>query len=102
MQIDILTLFPKMFEGPLSESIMWRAKDKKFVEINIRNLRDWAHDERKTVDDRPYGGGAGMRLRGDIFDEAITDLKTKNLKMILIVAGGTTVLQKKRQELSGP
>ncbi|HKB88344.1 MAG TPA: tRNA (guanosine(37)-N1)-methyltransferase TrmD [Patescibacteria group bacterium] len=101
MQIDILTLFPKMFEGPLSESIMWRAKDKKFVEINIRNLRDWAHDERKTVDDRPYGGGAGMLLRVDILDEAISDLKTKNSKVILMDAGGTTFSQKKAQDLSG-
>lgn len=100
MQIDIITLFPKMFEGPLSESIMWRAKDKKFAEIKIHNLRDWAHDERKTVDDRPYGGGAGMLLRVDILDEAISALKTKDSKVILLDAGGESFTQKKAQDLS--
>ena len=100
MQIDILTLFPKMFEGPLSESIMWRAKDKSFVKINVHNLRDWAKDERKTVDDRPYGGGAGMLLRVDILNEAISSLKTKDSKVILLDAGGTKFTQKKATELS--
>jgi tRNA (guanine37-N1)-methyltransferase len=104
MQIDILTLFPKMFDGPLSESIMWRAKDKKFVEINIHNLRDWAADARKTVDDRPYGGGAGMLLRVDILDEAIQSLKKSvggsSRKVILLDAGGEKFSQKKAYGLS--
>lgn len=100
MKIDILTLFPKMFEGPLSESIMWRAKDKSYAEINIRNLRDWTHDVRKTVDDRPYGGGAGMLLRVDILDEAITNLRTPHSKVILMDAGGTKFTQKLAQDLS--
>jgi len=51
MQIDILTLFPKMFVGPMTESIMWRAQDKKFLKLNIVDLRQFGIDERKTVDD---------------------------------------------------
>ncbi|HEC66294.1 MAG TPA: tRNA (guanosine(37)-N1)-methyltransferase TrmD, partial [bacterium] len=56
MKIDILTIFPKMFEGPFSESIVKRAQEKDLVEINIHELRKWTDDKRKTVDDTPYGG----------------------------------------------
>ena len=57
MKIDILTLFPKMFAGPFGESIIKRAQDKKLVEINIHDLREWGLTERRTVDDRTYCGG---------------------------------------------
>ena len=77
MRIDILTLFPKMFSGPFEESIIKRAQDKSLVEINIHDLRKWAKDKRKTVDDRPYGGGVGMIMRVDIIDSALQDLKSK-------------------------
>ena len=60
MTIDILTLFPAMFMGPFDESIVRRAMDKQLVQIHIHNLRKWAIDARGTVDDKPYGGGAGM------------------------------------------
>ena len=63
MRIDIVTLFPAMFKGPFEESILRRAQDKLLMEINIHNLRNWAKDKRKTVDDRPYGGGKGMILK---------------------------------------
>ena len=59
MRIDILTLFPKMFAGPFAESIVKRAQDKGLIEIRIHNLREWAKDKHKTVDNPPYGGGAG-------------------------------------------
>src|SRR4030043_800434 len=78
MKIDILTLFPEMFNGPFNESIIKRAREKDLVEINIYNLRDWAMDKHKTVDDRPYGGGAGMILKVDVIDKALQ--KLKNLK----------------------
>lgn len=100
MKIDILTLFPKMFEGPLTESILWRAKDKGFVEINIRDLREWGLTERKTVDGRTYGGGAGMVLRVDVLDKAISALKSKGSKVILLDAGGEKYSQAKASELS--
>mgnify|MGYP001592962801 FL=1 len=86
MKIDILTLFPDMFKGPLTESIMWRAQDKKFAEINIHDLRKWAIDERGSVDDKPYGGGAGMILRVDVIEPAIKELKKKGSKVILLDA----------------
>ncbi|HET7098712.1 MAG TPA: tRNA (guanosine(37)-N1)-methyltransferase TrmD [Patescibacteria group bacterium] len=106
MKIDILTLFPKMFAGPLSESIMWRAIDKGFAEIVIHDLREWAIDERGSVDDKPYGGGAGMLLRVDVIDKAINQLKSETLnpksetKIILLDARGEKYTQKKAYELS--
>ena len=99
MKIDILTLFPKMFKGPFAESILRRAQDKSLVEINIHNLRKWAKDKRKTVDDRPYGGGVGMILRIDVIDAAISKLKTLNSKIILLDATGKTFTQQKAREL---
>ena len=111
MKIDILTLFPEMFGGPFDTSMLKKAQDDGFVEINIYNLRDWATDKHKTVDDRPYGGGAGMIIRVDIIDRAITDLKiknqkskikntNKNSKIILLSAKGQTFNQDKAWELS--
>jgi tRNA (guanine37-N1)-methyltransferase len=100
MRIDIITLFPKMFEGPFRKSIIKRAQDKSLVEINIHDLRKWAKDKRKTVDDRPYGGGVGMIMRVDILDEAVSAIKTSKSKIILLDATGTTFAQQKAQELS--
>lgn len=74
MNITILSLFPEGF-SVFDTSIIKRAKDKGIVSINIRNLRDWATDTYKSVDDKPYGGGAGMILRVDLIDQAISDIK---------------------------
>lgn len=74
MKIDILTLFPGMFKGPFEESILKRAQEKGLVKIKIHNLRSWAHDKHKTVDDKPYGGGAGMVLRVDVVDKALKEI----------------------------
>jgi len=63
MKIDVLTLFPAMFAGPLDESIVKRAREAKLLDLKIHNLRDWTHDRHKTVDDRPFGGGEGMLLK---------------------------------------
>ena len=120
MTIHILTLFPKMFQGPFNESIIKRAIDKKTVEIKIHNLRDWAIDKRGTVDDRPYGGGAGMIMRVEPVYRALRDLrqntseeslrpprrwrnfKLKNSKkrVILFSPKGKTFNQQKAQKLS--
>ncbi len=100
MKIDILTLFPEMFKGPFDESIVKRAKEKGLVELEIHNLRKWAGDERGTVDDRPYGGGAGMIIKVDIIDKAVNDLKKEHSKTILLDATGEKFTQKKAQELS--
>lgn len=74
MKIDILTLFPEMFKPILTESIIKRAQNKKLVKIKIYNLRDWATDKHGTVDDTPYGGGAGMILKVNVVDHAIADI----------------------------
>lgn len=101
MKIDIITLFPKMFIGPLNESIMWRAQDKKFIELNIVDLRQFGITERKTVDDRPYGGGAGMIIRVDVIGSALQSLKKlKNSKVVLLDATGKKFTQKKAYEYS--
>ena len=103
MQIDIITLFPKMFDGPMNESIMWRAQDKDFLKLNIVDMRQFGIDERRTVDDRPYGGGAGMILRVDVIDNALKSLnvkpKTKNSKIIVLDAGGVKFTQKGRTNI---
>jgi tRNA (guanine37-N1)-methyltransferase len=77
MKLDILTLFPEMFEGPFGTSMLKKAQDDGLVGINIYNLRDWAKDKHKIVDDRPYGGGPGMVIRVDVIDRAIADLKSE-------------------------
>lgn len=89
-----------MFVGPLDESMIWKAKKNKAVEINIHDLREWGEGERRVVDDRPYGGGVGMLLRIDIVDQAISALKTKDSKVILMDAGGEKYTQQKAQRLS--
>ena len=63
MRIDILTLFPAMLDGFLTESIIGRALEAKLAEINVRNLRDWSTGKHKEADDRPFGGGSGMVLK---------------------------------------
>lgn len=94
-----------MLKGPFDESIIKRAQDKSFVEIQIHQLRKWTHDKHNTVDDHPFGGGVGMLLKVEPIYEAIKDIKlnTKNLKnkrVILLDAGGETFTQAKAQELS--
>jgi tRNA (guanine37-N1)-methyltransferase len=103
MKINIVTLFPKMFNGPFEESIIKRAKDKGLVEIELHDLRKWGISERRTVDDKPYGGGIGMLLRVDVIDSALKNLKTKrtkNSKTILLDATGEKYTQEKAKELS--
>lgn len=104
MQIDIITLFPKMFVGPMSESIIWRAQDKKFLDLNIVDLKDFGIDERRTVDDKPYGGGAGMILRVDVIDNALKSLGVEKsqskTKIVVLDAGGEKFNQEKAYQYS--
>ena len=97
MRIDILTIFPEMFSGPFEESMVKRAREDGKVEIKIHNLRDWSEDKHKSVDDRPYGGGAGMVMRVDIIDRALGDLKLKmkneKCKVVLMSAKGKNYTQ---------
>lgn len=100
MKIDILTLFPEMFKGPFDESIVQRAQKKKLVEMKIHNLRGWAKDKHRTVDDRPFGGGPGMILMVEPLYSALKDLKKKSSKVILLTPQGKILQQKKAQALS--
>ena len=102
MEIDILTLFPEMFKGPFDTSMLKKAQDKDLVKISIHNLRDWAKDNHKTVDDRPYGGGTGMILKIDVLDRAISQLKSKkkNTNVILLDLGGNKFTQKDAKRFS--
>ena len=77
VHIDILTLFPRMFEGPLDEGMVKRARDRGVVSITVHNIRDYAHDKHFTVDDRSYGGGRGMILKVEPLCRAIEDVKSK-------------------------
>jgi len=81
MKIDIITLFPKMFDGPFSESIISRAQKRGLVNIKIHQLRDWAINRRGQVDDSPYGGGAGMILRIDVAFKALSALNGLSQKI---------------------
>ena len=100
MKIDILTLFPNMFAGILNESIIKRAIEKKQVEVNIINFRDFSKLNNSQVDDTPYGGGSGMVLRPEPLVAAIEACKTKNSKVILMCPQGITYKQEMAHNLS--
>lgn len=90
MVIDILTLFPNMFEGFLSESIIKRAIDAKKVTVNVHNIRDYSKDPHKKVDDYGYGGGEGMVLMPQPIFDAVKDLRKEDSYVILTTPQGTT------------
>jgi len=126
MKIDIITLFPEMFDGVLNQSILKRAQEKDLIEYNLINLRDYATDKHNTVDDTPCGGGAGMVIKVDVMDRCLEDIiqksKIKNQnpnakvktsgqgvpsartdwdgKIILLTPQGKTFTQQKARELA--
>lgn len=100
MKIKILTLFPKMFEGFLSESIISRAILKNKVEVEVIDFREYSADKHHHVDDTPYGGGCGMVLRCDIIDKCLLDHKTSTSHICLMSPQGKTFNQEKAIELS--
>lgn len=101
MKIDILTIFPQMFQGPFEESMVKRAKDKSLVEIEVHDLRQWTKDKHRSIDDRPYGGGAGMVMRVDVIDRALCELDTQGETFkVLMSAKGQEYNQKKAREYS--
>lgn len=99
MRIDILTLFPNMFTGFLNESIIKRARDKKLVEINIIDFREYSKDLHHRVDDYPFGGGSGMVLRIEPIYNCLQALKKDKSKVILLTPQGKTYNQKLAYEL---
>jgi tRNA (guanine37-N1)-methyltransferase len=100
VKIDVLTLFPAMFAGPLDESIVKRAREAKLLDLKIHNLRDWTHDRHKTVDDRPFGGGPGMLLKVEPLFEAIEALQRETTRVILLSPSGRKFDQSIARELA--
>lgn len=104
MKIDVLTLFPRMFEGPMGESIIGKAVEKNLLEINVSNFRDYSDNKHQSVDDYPYGGGAGMLLKVQpIYDnlQSIEELSPETKKrVILLDPAGKPFDQKMAEEFS--
>jgi tRNA (guanine37-N1)-methyltransferase len=101
MKIDVLTLFPAMFAGPLDESIIKRAREAGRLDLAIHNLRDYAHDRHRTVDDRPFGGGPGMLLKPEPIFEAVESLTREGTRVILLSPAGRPFSQAIARELAG-
>lgn len=103
MHIDILTLFPNMFEGPFSESILKRAQAKQLVEIALHNIRDYSTNKHKQVDDYAYGGGAGMVMMVEPIDNCLQKLKSERNydEVIYLSPDGELFDQKLANQLSG-
>lgn len=100
MKFDILTLFPEMFDT-IKNSIIGKAIEKKLIEINTINIRDFSKDKHKKVDDTPYGGGAGMVMMPDVVYDAYMSIKNKkNAKVIYLSPKGNVLNQNKIEALS--
>lgn len=101
LKIDIVTLFPDMFKGPLGESIVRIAREKELVKIGLHNIRDYA-EKRRVCDDKPYGGGPGMVMKAEPVFKAVESLKKrkKNVRVILLCAQGKIFTQKEAARLS--
>jgi tRNA (guanine37-N1)-methyltransferase len=100
VKIDVLTLFPAMFAGPLDESIIKRARQAGLLELSLHQLRDWTHDRHKTVDDRPFGGGPGMLLKPEPIFEAVESLRREITRVVLLSPTGRKFDQSIARELS--
>ncbi len=104
MQIDILTLFPRMFEGPLGESIIGKAREKDLLTINVHNFRDYSDNKHHTVDDYPYGGGAGMLLKVQPIFDNLKAIEAENpgqkKRVILLDPAGKPFDQKLAEEFA--
>ncbi len=102
LQFDIITIFPGMFESPLNESLLKRAREQRLLEIRLHNLRDYSQDKHRKVDDYPFGGGVGMVMNVDPIVRAIESVKQDrpNARTILMSPAGTPFSQEKAWELS--
>ncbi len=101
MRIDVLTLFPEMFTGPLDVSIVQRARTSGLLDLRLINLRDYTHDRHKTVDDRPFGGGPGMVLKPEPLFEAVEALRGDTTRVLMMSPAGRKFDQALARELAG-
>ena len=100
MKIDVLTLFPGMFPGPLDESIIKRACESGRLQLGVHDLRDYTHDRHRTVDDRPFGGGPGMLMKPEPLFEAVEALRGEKTRVILTSPAGRPFRQQIARELA--
>lgn len=104
IRFDIITIFPKIFDSYLQESLIKKAQEKKKIVVKIHNLRDFTKDKRKTVDERPFGGGLGMVMKVEPIYRAVSSLKSKNkkqkAKIILFTPRGKKFNQQLAHKLS--
>lgn len=100
MVFKILTIFPRILDSYLNESILKRAQKNGAIKIETHDLRHWTNDKHKTVDDAPYGGGAGMLIKADVILEALNEIKSKKSKIVLLSARGKTWNQKTAKQYS--
>jgi len=100
MRIDVITLFPEMFEGPLRESIIGRARERGLLILGLHDLREYATDRHHVVDDAPYGGGAGMVLKVEPIAAALRDVKREGARVILLSPQGRVFTQEVARELA--
>src|SRR5690242_3772139 len=102
MLIDVFTLFPAMFSGPLSESILKRAQENGLLEVALHNIRDYASDKHRTADDYPYGGGAGMVMKVEPLAACLEAVRTTapRAKVVLTSPRGTVFSQEMARELA--
>jgi tRNA (guanine37-N1)-methyltransferase len=100
VKIDVLTLFPEMFAGPMEVSIVGRARKAGLLDLRLQNLRQWTHDRHKTVDDKPFGGGVGMVLKPEPIFEAVESLADDRTHVILTSPAGRPFSQAIAHELA--
>jgi tRNA (guanine37-N1)-methyltransferase len=100
LRIDLLTLFPEMFTGPVDVSIIQRARKSGLLDLRVHNLRDYTHDNYKTVDDRPFGGGPGMVLKPEPIFEAVEAVADEATRVILMSPAGRPFDQTAARELA--
>ena len=99
-RLDIITIFPAMYNGPFDESIVKRAREEGLIEINLVDLREFTHDRHRSVDDRPYGGGAGMLMKPEPIFEAVDTLRTPQSRIVLLSPQGQQFQQQHAEELA--
>jgi tRNA (guanine37-N1)-methyltransferase len=100
MRVDVLTLFPGMFQGPMTESMMWKARDRGLLELHIHDIRDWTTDNHRTADDAPYGGGGGMIMRADVVVAAVEAVAPPGTPVILMSPQGRVLTHTLARELA--
>jgi tRNA (guanine37-N1)-methyltransferase len=101
MRIDVLTLFPGMLGGFLSESMLGRAREAGILDIQVRNIRDWAEDKHQVTDDRPFGGGAGMVMKPEPVFKAVEALRQPGSRVVFLTPDGTPLSPSLGSRLAG-